>query len=127
MMRPSPVVATLPETSACALSGRQLTKFGVTLGGTIGSMKAEGSTGAKSPERFRSAVIDLRDVLAELVDAAGRADEGRDGDRHRLDRALRDVDAKLRHRPAGESNDEHRRGQKQRSRGSNERPASQTS
>jgi hypothetical protein len=49
MMRPSPVGVTLPETRAWALSGRQLAKFGVALGGTTCSMKADGSTGAKSP------------------------------------------------------------------------------
>jgi hypothetical protein len=38
------------------LSGRQLAKFGVALGGTTGSMKAAGSTGRNSPERRRSAV-----------------------------------------------------------------------
>src|SRR3954469_19686014 len=56
MTRPSPVGVTLPDTSACAFRGRQLVKLGVALGGTTGSMKDDGSTGANSPERFRSAV-----------------------------------------------------------------------
>ena len=105
MMRPSPVVVTLPETSACALSGRQLAKFGVTLGGTTGSMKAAGIDRREEAGALQVGGDHLRDVLAELVDAAGRADERRDRDRHRLDGALRDVDAELRHRLAGEADD----------------------
>ena len=76
MMRPSPVGADAAGDQRLRVERRQLLKFGVTLGGTTGSMKADGSAGAKRPERFRSAVMTCATFWLSSSGPPPASDEG---------------------------------------------------